>query len=123
MVSNELPGILAHWWRPPQKHNSGIRTKAAYHTMKKFALDTILEIVGDEMDALDNVFKSPQSELSEESLLNIKWKEMTADVCCEAPTTWFLLRHAAYTQKQESYTVSFINADHTNVLRKLSRSH
>jgi hypothetical protein len=68
MVSNELLWILAHWWCPPWKHNSGIHTKAAYHTMNKFALDTILEIVGDEMDALDNVFKLPQSELSEESL-------------------------------------------------------
>jgi hypothetical protein len=54
------------------------------------------------MDALDQVFKSPQGELSEESLLKIKWKEMSADVCREAPTTWTLLRHAAYTQKQES---------------------
>jgi hypothetical protein len=48
-------------------------------------LDTVLEIVGNEMDALDDVFKSPQDELSEESLLSIKWKEMTADVCHEAP--------------------------------------
>jgi hypothetical protein len=44
------------------------------------------------MDALDQVFKSPQGELSEESLLKIKWKEMSADVCREAPTTWTLLR-------------------------------
>ena len=30
MVSNELPGILAHWRHPPRKHNSGIHTRAAY---------------------------------------------------------------------------------------------
>jgi hypothetical protein len=57
MVSDELPGILAHWRHPPRKHNSGIRTKAAYDTMNKFALDTVLEIVGNEMDALDDIFK------------------------------------------------------------------
>ena len=102
MVSEELPGILAHWRHPPRKHNSGIRTRAAYVTMNKFALDTVLEIIGNEMGALDEVFKSPQSELSEESLLSIKWEEMTAEVRREAPTTWTLFRHAAYTQEQES---------------------
>ena len=70
--------------------------------MNKFALDTVLEMVGNEMDALNEVFKSPQGELLEESLLSIKWEEMTADVCHEAPTTWTLFHHAAYTQKQES---------------------
>ena len=102
MVSDELPGILAHWRQPPRKHNSGIRTRAAYVTMNKFALDTVLEILRNEMDTLDEVFKSPQGELSEESLLSIKWEEMTADVRREAPTAWSLFRHAAYTQKQES---------------------
>ena len=84
------------------EHNSGIRTRAAYVTMNKFALDIVLEILRNEMDALDEVFKSPQGELSEESLLSIKWEEMTADVRREAPTAWSLFRHAAYTQKQES---------------------
>ena len=68
-VSEELPGILAHWRHPPRKHNSGIRTRAAFVAMNKFALD----MVGNEMDTLDEVFKSPQDELSEESLLSVKW--------------------------------------------------
>ena len=102
MLSDELPGILANWRRPPRKHNSGIRTKAAHDTMTTFAVDTIAEIIGDEMGTLDIIFSSPQDELLEESLLNINWKEMTADVCREAPTTWALFRHAAYTQKKES---------------------
>jgi hypothetical protein len=70
--------------------------------MNKFALDTVLEIVENEMDGLDEIFMSPQGELSEESLLSIKWDEMTANVRCEAPTTWTLFCHAAYIQKQES---------------------
>ena len=32
MISDELPEILAHWRQPPRKHNSGIRTRAAYVT-------------------------------------------------------------------------------------------
>ena len=39
--------------------------------INKLALDTILEVVGTGMDALNEVFKSPQDELSEESLLSI----------------------------------------------------
>jgi hypothetical protein len=70
--------------------------------MNKFALDTVLELVEDEMGSLGNILSSPQSELSEDSLLDIKWKDMTASVSREAPTTWTVLRHAAYTQKQES---------------------
>ena len=102
MLSDELPRILAHWRQPPRRHNTGIRTRAAYITMNRFALDTVLEMVGNEMDALDEIFKSPQEELSEESLLSIKWEEMIADVRREAPTTWTLFHHASYTQKQES---------------------
>lgn len=102
MVSDELLGILSHWRRPPRKHNKGIRTKAAYETMNKFALETALELVEDEMGALDDIFNSPQNELSEESLLDIKWTDLTASVSCNAPNTWALLRRAAYTQKQES---------------------
>jgi hypothetical protein len=70
--------------------------------MNKFSLDTVLELVEDEMGSLGEVFSSPQSELSEESLRSIKWEGMATRVCHEAPTTWKLLRHAAYTQKQES---------------------
>ena len=33
MLSDELPRILAHWRQPPRKHNTGIRTRAAYVTM------------------------------------------------------------------------------------------
>lgn len=102
ILSDELLGILAHWRRPPRKHSSGIRTRAAYDTMTKFAINTVFEVVDTEMGALNTIFSSPQDELSEESLLEIKWKDMMADVGREAPTTWALLRHAAYTQKQVS---------------------
>lgn len=102
MLSDELPGILAHWCRPPRKHNSGVRTKAAYDTINKFALESVKELVENEMDDLDDIFSSPQSELSEESLLSINWNDLMANVRCKSPTTWSLIRHAAYSQKQES---------------------
>ncbi len=45
MKSEELPGILSHWRRPPRTHNTGIQTKAAYNTMNVFALETVCELV------------------------------------------------------------------------------
>ena len=103
MHSDELPGILAHWRRPPRKHSSGVRTKGAYDAINKFALESVLELVESEMgaSALDNILSSPQDELSEESLLSVKWDDVMASVRCEAPTTWAVFRHAAYTQRQE----------------------
>ena len=102
MLSEELPGILNHWRRPPRKHGSGVRTKGAYDTMNRFALETVTELVNEEMGTLDAIFISPQSELSEESLLSIRWNDLMDSVRREAPTIWELLLSAAYTQKQES---------------------
>jgi hypothetical protein len=48
MVSEELPGILAHWQRLPRKRGAGIRTKAAYDVMNQFELDTVRKLVGDD---------------------------------------------------------------------------
>ncbi|KAH9953951.1 hypothetical protein BC827DRAFT_1158994 [Russula dissimulans] len=94
MVSKELPGILSHWRRPPQTHNAGIRTQAAYSTMNAFALDTISELVGKEMGALAKVLVSPLDDLSEESLLEIHWKELALEVNSVAPTTWTIFSRA-----------------------------
>lgn len=128
MLSDELPGILAHWRRPPRKHNQGIRTKGAYDTMNKFALESVLELVDNEMGALDDILGSPQNELSEESLLSIKWKDLMDSVRHKAPTTWALLRHAAYTEKQESRnttknpdTVSRLSCASHNLLTSVVR--
>lgn len=106
MLSDELPVILAHWHRPPRKHNFGIRTKAAYDPINKFALECVMELVDDEMDGLGDVLSSPQGDLSEESLLGINWKDLMASVHYKSPTTWSLVRKAAYTQKQESRNTS-----------------
>ena len=53
MLSDELPEILAHWHRPPRKHNHGVCTKATYDTMNTFALETVLETINDEMGSLN----------------------------------------------------------------------
>jgi len=95
MKSEELLGILAHWRQRPRKHNTRIRTEAAYDTMNTFALQTVCELVDEEMGMFAKVMTSPPDDLSEESLLGIYWKELASEVSKAAPTTWSLFRHAA----------------------------
>ena len=80
MLSDELLGILSHWCCPPRRHGFGICTKGAYETMNKFALDSVLELIKDEMGELEDELSSPQSDLSEETVLSIKWKDLIASV-------------------------------------------
>jgi|ERR1700722_15101014 len=102
MVSDELPEILANWHKPPRAHGAGTRTKAALEAMNRWAMETVMETIDSEMRALKAVMNSPQSNLTEESLLGISWQEMIEAVTMAAPITWKLFRHAAYTTKQEA---------------------
>ncbi|KAF8234251.1 hypothetical protein L208DRAFT_1394424, partial [Tricholoma matsutake] len=81
MVSDELPGILAHCHRPPCSHGQGICTKATRKALNDWALETIY--------------------LSEEVLLSISWKEMIPEVKSKAPTLWKRFRYTLYTPRQE----------------------
>ncbi|KAH9949025.1 hypothetical protein B0H21DRAFT_804739, partial [Amylocystis lapponica] len=100
MVSEELPGILRNWYRPPRTHGRGIRTNGAREAFKNIAVDILSDVIQDEMDMLKPIMRSPQTELSESTLLDIHWPEMISDVQCAAPTLWGLLRMTAYTSRQ-----------------------
>lgn len=103
MVSDELSGILAHWWHPPWKHNSGIRTKAAY--------DTINICFGYRSWDCRKWDGCPRWCIQVTSRWTfggefVEHKMERDDGWCLSqgshPTTWTLFCHAAYTQKQES---------------------
>ncbi|KAF8237484.1 hypothetical protein L208DRAFT_1421552 [Tricholoma matsutake] len=100
MVSDELPGILAHWHRPPRSHGQGIWTKAARKALNDWALDTLCETLDDELSILKLTMLS-QQHLSEEVLLAISWKEMILEIKSLAPTLWKLFRYTLYTPMQE----------------------
>ncbi|KAF8222270.1 hypothetical protein L208DRAFT_1524744 [Tricholoma matsutake] len=100
MVSDELPGILAHWHRPPHSHGQGIWTKAARKALNDWALDTLCETLDDELSILKLTMLS-QQHLSEEVLLAISWKEMILEIKSLAPTLWKLFRYTLYTPMQE----------------------
>jgi hypothetical protein len=101
MLSEELPDILRNWLRPPRQHSAGIRTKAARQALNEWALSTVCKAVNNEMKDLKTFLKSSPSDVSEESLLSIQLDNMVSDVSTMAPTLWYVLRHAAYTPKQD----------------------
>ena len=123
MLSDDLPGILQNWYRPPRSHSAGIRTKAAHDTMAEWALKTVLEMVDGEMRDLKHVMRSPPSDLTEEGLLGIKFQDLISEVSTRAPNFWSILRHASYTSQQDKNTMKkpepvsndFFSAFYTNI--------
>jgi hypothetical protein len=101
MVSDELPGILAHWHRTPCSHGQGIWTKAVRKALNDWALDTLCETLDDELLTLKPTMSLLQQDLSKEVLLAISWKEMIPEVKSKAPTLWKLFRYSLYTPMQE----------------------
>ena len=43
LVSEELPNILAHWYKPPRNKNKGPRAADACQAMQTFAIDCVLQ--------------------------------------------------------------------------------
>ena len=101
MVSDELPGILAHWHRPPCSHGQGICTKATRKALNDWALETICDTLDEELSILKPTMSLLQQDLSEEVLLSISWKEMIPEVKSKAPTLWKLFCYTLYTPRQE----------------------
>ncbi|THH33077.1 hypothetical protein EUX98_g1090 [Antrodiella citrinella] len=60
-----------------------------------------VDSVDDEMQSLGTIMDYPQSDLSEETLLAIRWEDLIDQTQDLAPTTWRLFRKAAYTSRQD----------------------
>jgi hypothetical protein len=100
-TSELLPGILRLWHHPPCAHNRGVRTEAACRAMEDWAVDTVCGILDKESENLKEYMKFPQEELSQETLLVIKWDDLSSNVKILSPMTWKLFCHTASTQQQE----------------------
>jgi hypothetical protein len=67
IVSDELPGILAHWHRPSCFHGQGICTKAARKALNGWALDVIYGTLDNKLVMLKLIMSLPPGDLSEET--------------------------------------------------------
>jgi len=102
MHSEELASILANWHQPPRTHGSGVRTMAAKEAMNLWAIATVSDLIDDEIKALEPILSLPKKNVSEKSLLAIKWEDLIDKVQSTAPTFWRVIRNASYSRKQDA---------------------
>ncbi|KAJ7440734.1 hypothetical protein FB451DRAFT_1058621 [Mycena latifolia] len=100
MVSDELPGILERWHKPPRA--SGARPAGARGPLEQFALKTVCTSIDRGIKLSAPLFLSPPEELSEEHLTSFDFDSFKSKVRMGNPTLWEVIRHAAYSPLQES---------------------
>jgi hypothetical protein len=102
MVSDELPGILERWYKPPrtQREKKGGRPAGAQQTLREFALQCVSGCVDREMKISAPLFLSPPDVMSEEHLTSLNFSNLKSKVIQTAPIFWNILRIAAYSQRQ-----------------------
>ena len=69
--------------------------------MSHWAIETVSDMIDDEIQALEPILSLPKQEMSEELLLGINWQDLIVEVQSNAPTLWKVLRNASYTRKQD----------------------
>lgn len=100
MVSDELPGIMDRWHRPPRSSTHfGRRAKSGSSRMKDFAQKCVNDMIETEMKATAYDFTSPPHVLSKETLTSFDVNALKVSVKQRAPTLWHLLRRAAHDKK------------------------
>jgi hypothetical protein len=102
-VSKELAVILRRWYNPPRSPNQkkGKRPAGARRTLQEFAIECVGDLIDREMKSSAHLFLSPPEDLSEEQLTKLDFQKLKAQIICDAPIFWRLLRRAAYSEKQE----------------------
>jgi hypothetical protein len=102
MNSEELPGILRRWWKPPRTVTSRKkRARGARPVMEEFAVECAQDIINRELEAISGSLLSPAGEdIKEETFTSLIFNQMITDMMTNAPTLWKLLRGLAYTPKQ-----------------------
>ncbi|KAI0690354.1 hypothetical protein BC835DRAFT_1528859 [Cytidiella melzeri] len=101
MHSEQLPGILNRWYKPPRPHQRGVRTRAARAAMDAWALNNVTARINREMRLFAPQLLSPQKELSEEHLLSIRLKDDIPKMQAAQPTFWKLMHSLSCTPLQE----------------------
>ena len=103
MNSEELPGILQRWWKPPWPVTSKKkRPKGARPIMEAFAVECVQDILDRELEAISTSLLSPTGEdIKEETFTSLIFDQMISSMKTNTPTLWKLLRSMAYTPKQQ----------------------
>ncbi|EED80607.1 predicted protein [Postia placenta Mad-698-R] len=91
MGSLELGKCLDEWYLPNRSHERGLKMQGVHQTLTHWATSCVGDMVTKEMVKIGKVLHSEPEELSEETLLAVKWESLTNTTKQEAPVLWQLL--------------------------------
>lgn len=100
LSSDELPGFLKIWSKPPRTHGLGTRSKGAAEAVDAFVFDHVGRVMDREMATVGEYMRTSVDTLSEDELLGIKISDVKEEVKKRAPRTWALLLRCAWTSRQ-----------------------
>ncbi|KAI0685910.1 hypothetical protein BC835DRAFT_1420806 [Cytidiella melzeri] len=100
MHSEQLPGILKNWHKPPRPHSWGVRTTAARNAMDDWALENVTARINREMRLFAPQLLSPPQDITEESLLATRLKDDIPAMQATQPTFWKLMHSLSCTPLQ-----------------------
>ncbi|KAJ7456332.1 hypothetical protein B0H11DRAFT_2160949 [Mycena galericulata] len=100
--SEELPGILHRWWKPPRSARSNkSRPKGARAIMQDFAFKCSQDVLEQELEKLAPLFKAPAGEdVTEAELTGTSIPKLIAEVQKIAPNLWRVLMQLARSHRQ-----------------------
>ena len=88
LVSEELPGILERWYRPPLTRNKGRRPAGARPILDEFAVRITNSLINKEMEHIAPHFYSDPQDLSKEHLTSFDFAAFATTISVEAPLVW-----------------------------------
>lgn len=102
MLSEELPGILERWYRPPRNQHKGRRPVGARQNLQKFAIKCVADLLEYEIEHIAPLFASPPDELSQAHLTSFNFEDFIRKVSAGAPVLWDVLERLVFSAKQRA---------------------
>jgi hypothetical protein len=98
--SDRLATIVSRWLRPPRTSQGGSTAGGARRVLLPLVIETVQEIINEEMDAVVEELKE-ESDVTEENVLGMMIGDIQEVVRVIAPVFYSLVRTAAWSKKQE----------------------
>lgn len=118
MHSEELPGILKRWHKPPRDHDRGISTRGGRDALNAWAMSNVIARINGELRQTAELFASPPEEMTEKQLLAIDLQEDVEAMKTRMPTFWEIMHSMSCTPRQKKENKY---KDHEPVSLRLSR--
>ena len=99
--SDQLATVVSRWLRPPRTSQGGPTAGGARRVLLPLVIETVQDIINEEMDAVVEELKERSADVTEENILGTMIDEVQERVLVTAPVFHSLVRTAAWSKKQE----------------------